>query len=364
MIALRPGRWAFAYNRRGIDAEHFSSNYFSAGKRVLIIAAGGFDPRATIVPEMLKNRGDAQFELILLREERPGAAVPLYERAEAAISKLQALFPQNRVIQCQIFSDDGALVAGYTIRTAVQDIDFDQYDDVVLDVSAMSLGASFPLAKILYQHADAHRIKNLHVFIATEPSLDAHVRASISDRVHSPLGFARSAYSSEPAAKLWIPQLRRGLTATMERIYTEISPDEVCPILPFPSSNIREPEDLIIEYGDLLGEDAWQVDARSIIYAAEDDPLDVYRTIVRITTERRDVFSALGDSEVILTPMGSKVLALGTLLSALELDLSVRYVETESYEVEKDFPESVKCEIISIWLHGGPIWMPKEAQSE
>lgn len=356
------GKWAFAYSRHGSDVDEFCAQYFTSNKRVLVLAAGGFDPRASKIPELLHRSGKANFRLVLIREQRPGAARALFARADAAIANVTAKFPDHNVVECEILADDGAVIAGYRIRSILNKFDFAEFDDVVVDLSALSLGASFPMTKILYSLAEAGKISNLHLLIAANVELDSHVHASTSDRVQSPLGFGHSTYADPPAAKLWIPQLQLKLSPALERIYNEVSPDEVCPILPFPARDIRLSDDLIVEYGESLDE-AWQVDSRSFIYATEFDPLDVYRTITRIVQERRDVFSVLGRSEVVLTPMGSKVVALGALLTALELDLSVSYVETESYELKKEFPKTYECESISIWLHGGPVWYPNNRRT-
>jgi hypothetical protein len=90
-----------------------------------------------------------------------------------------------------------------------------------------------------------------------------------------------------------------------------------------------------------------------LVYAAEDDPLDIYRTLLRIDDLRRPVFQASGGSLLVLSPVGSKVLALGTLMAALERNLPVVYLEAIGYEVAQ--PPSVgnaDPELIHVWLEG------------
>jgi hypothetical protein len=140
----------------------------------------------------------------------------------------------------------------------------------------------------------------------------------------------------------------------LETIYRTINPDDVCPILPFPSHDPRAGDSLIAHYLDEF-QSGWEVDGRDIIYAGENDPQDLYRTLRRLHELRRSVFQETGGSVVILSPMGNKALAIGALMAAYELEFAVAYVESEGYN-----PENVRVaadqgrapELIHLWLAG------------
>jgi hypothetical protein len=70
-------------------------------------------------------------------------------------------------------------------------------------------------------------------------------------------------------------------------------------------------------------EAGWEVDTRNIVYADEADPLDLYRTILRLDDLRKPVFKEVGGSLLVLSPLGSKIMALGALMGALERNLPV-----------------------------------------
>ena len=108
-----------------------------------------------------------------------------------------------------------------------------------------------------------------------------------------------------------------------------------------------------MEYAEEL-QDAWSVDVRDLVYADEKNPLDAYRTILRIDDARRRVFETVGGSQIILSPLGSKALALGTLMAALERDFTLLYVESIGYTLDKEPapPASDSDELVHIWLHG------------
>jgi hypothetical protein len=110
---------------------------------------------------------------------------------------------------------------------------------------------------------------------------------------------------------------------------------------------------LIEEYRDLLND--WEVDPRHILFAAESDPLDSYRSICDITEARRQTYKDLGGSSTVVSPLGSKMLSVGLMLAAIELNLKVPYVESLGFE-EADVPtapnDSSNFPLTHVWLHG------------
>jgi hypothetical protein len=130
---------------------------------------------------------------------------------------------------------------------------------------------------------------------------------------------------------------------------------EVCPILPFPAADPRLPDLLVNEYRDLLT--AWQVDFQNCFYAAEHDPLDLYRTIRRIERTRHRVFAEGNGSLITVSPTGSKILSVGALLASLEKDLPVLLIESVGYEVhlpafEQSVDELRAQNLVHVWIAG------------
>jgi hypothetical protein len=153
-----------------------------------------------------------------------------------------------------------------------------------------------------------------------------------------------------------MPQLRRGYRPVLDRIHDVLRPDDVVPVLPFPSQDPREGDRLIEHFANQLN--AWEVDSRNIVYSDETNPLDFYLTVLRIHDRRTPVFSSTVDSLLVLSPVGSKVLALGALMAAAERNLPVVYVEAAGYET--DFEETLdvthgESDIVHVWLLGDVI---------
>ena len=215
---------------------------------------------------------------------------------------------------------------------------------MVVDVSALSTGTSFPIIRYFVERISrGNGTTNLHVFVVHDPRLDASIRSIASDAPGYVHGFTGGLTLSDAAdvAKLWLPQLATGRRTALGRLYDFIEPHDTCPILPFPVSDPRICDALAEEYLTEL-EDTWSVDTRNIVYADEGDPLDLYRTILRLDDFRKQVFAETGGSMLVLSPLGSKVMALGALLAALERDLPVAYLESISYELETEVPEEIE----------------------
>ena len=161
------------------------------------------------------------------------------------------------------------------------------------------------------------------------------------------------------AAKLWLPQLAAGRRSALGRLYDFVAPHDTCPILPFPASNPRLGDALAEEYIVEL-ESTWAVDTRNIVYADESDPLDLYRTILRLDDRRKPVFAGAGGSLLVLSPLGSKVMALGALMAALERDLPVAHLEPIGYTLQASVPDGASS-LVHIWLEGDVYPAPRPA---
>ena len=153
--------------------------------------------------------------------------------------------------------------------------------------------------------------------------------------------------------------MAKGRRQALGRLYNFVEPHDTCPILPFPASDPRIGDVLAAEYLTEL-EITWSVDTRNIVYANDEDPLDLYRTILRLDDLRRPVFSEAGGSMLVLSPLGSKVMAMGALLAALERDLPIAHLESVTYEFGPDVPTEVEDpNFIHIWLEGDVYPQPR-----
>lgn len=350
-------RWDLAITHRGAELELFVEQYFNrAERRILLIAGAGFDPRTSLVAKALSAATKAELSALLIQEVRPESDPELVALATANLEQLTELVPESTTLLIDIFGTDNSVVGGRRAATQLSTQELDKYTDIVVDISALSVGPSFPMIRYLIDLVQVRKAApNLHVMVAHRPELDAKIRAIPTDSavpVHGFNGGSTLMSVNQRAARLWLPQLASGRAGTLRRLYESIRPDEVCAILPFPASHPRLGDSLLEE---LLGSDGfpWTMDARSIVHADEDDPLDLYRTVLRLHTLREPVFREVGGSHLVLSPVGSKVMALGALMAALEKDLPVVYLEDFSYELQGELDDSTPTpELMHVWLEG------------
>ena len=357
-------RWDPCIAHRGGEVDGFLAHYLGqADRRVFLVAGAGFDPRACVVASRL-GATSAVLRALLIKEERPNPPQSQVGRAEANTAALLAALTEAQVERIDIFGSDDAVVGGRNVINVLRQQNLGRVTDVVVDISALSVGTGFPIIRYFVERIVRGReATNLHIFVVHEPSLDADIRSTPSDGAGYVHGFKGRAtlYDKAEAARLWLPQLVRGRRRALGLLYDFVDPHDTCPILPFPADNPRV-GDLLAEEYLIEIEDTWSVDTRNIVYADEGDPLDLYRTILRLEDRRQPVFAETGGSTLILSPLGSKVMAVGALMAALERDLPVAYVEPEGYELGESVQTRMDgADLIHVWLEGDVYPEPRAA---
>lgn len=360
----RDCRWDPCIAHRAAGVDEFIADYFGdPSRRVLFLAGAGFDPRSIAVASRLAP-ARASVRAVLFQENRPKPAQGLVERATSNTGALTTAIGDHVVVPVEIFDAYGAVIGGRNVITALSGQMLEQVTDIVVDISALSVGTSFPIIRYLVERIErGPGSANLHVFVAHDPSLDTAIKSTPSDAPAYIHGFKGGSTldGSAAAAKLWLPQLAAGRRGALGRLHDFVGPHDTCPILPFPASNPRLGDSLAEEYL-IEFESSWSVDTRNIAYADEADPLDLYRTILRLDDLRKPVFQEVGGSLLVLSPLGSKVMALGALMAALERDLPVAYLEAIGYDLDASIPPtSVAPNLVHIWLEGDVYPQPRPA---
>lgn len=348
-------RWDPCISHRDSDARTFVSEFFADERRhPLLVCGAGFDPRATETAQLLHAAAQTRLSAHFIREGRPRPDSDLLTAAERNEASLRSLIPRNEVHHVPIFSEDEkSVVAGRRIVEMFRGCALAGITDIVVDMSALSTGVSFPLLRYLYDRATNElNFPNVHVMVSTSTHVDDAVQTQLMDRHQSVPGFGEdlglAAGMRRP--KLWLPQLAKRAMPALDLIHRAYDFEEICPIVPFPARDCRAVEELVEIFRGQITE-SWAVDDRDFLYAAEDDPLDLYRTILRIDTLRRATYDIEGGSLTVLSPLGTKAMALGALLAALDRDLPVVYVEAQRYKMI-DNANDEAFGLIHLWLTG------------
>ena len=87
---------------------------------------------------------------------------------------------------------------------------------------------------------------------------------------------------------------------------------------------------------------------------SERNPLDTYRTVSTLKQRYDATFADVYTPQIILSPVGSKVMAAGALMAAIEHNLVVRHVESLRYELDSGAADASAGPdmIVHVWLHG------------
>ncbi len=368
-----PERWSSYVLHEGADVSRFWSQRYGAGPRdVLLVVGRGFDPRMCFAAEtLLALGGEGRRDALLLEfDEGPDSPSQAYaERVAENATRLEELFASRGAIRrhpiAMLSADRRRISSRSAALVFKREDEVTAYGDIIVDISALPRSIYFPLiAKLLFlidRAAASSRTVNLHVVVGEDPSLDQRIGdvgiADAAEYVHLFRGGV-DLESTATHARLWLPLLGEGQGPKLERINDLVRPDEICPVLPFPSVDPRRADNLVLEYHRLLF-DEFRVEPRNFIYASESNPFQVYRHIRRAALQYVDALAPLGGCKVVLSSLTSKVLSIGALLVAYELkeakmNVGIAQVEVQGYEILDAAPATVppSTRLFDIWIAG------------
>ncbi|MBN8609175.1 MAG: hypothetical protein J0L92_01220 [Deltaproteobacteria bacterium] len=366
-------RWRDYFLRDGDGFDEFWKAFLAERKRnVLFVLGHGFDARMCDgIERVLSLGGEGTRDVALIAFDE-GAESPsqIYVAQRTANGeRLEKLVQGRGTIghrDIKMFSDDNRRIGARSIaQEFASSAEFRSYTDVVVDISALPRSLYMPLlAKLLAlfdgEAKDGEK-RNLHVIVSHSPAIDgAIVEEGLEESASYLFGFAAAALESESTSgqpKIWIPVLGKRQPAQLERINQFVMPDEICPLLPSPARDPREGDSIMIEYRELLF-DQLRVEPRNIIYAAESNPFEVYRQLMRSILHYDRALKPLGGCKVALSAMSSKLASMGVLLAAYELGrrdpkvtVGVAHVESQGYRVESN-GTAPSTTLFTMWLSG------------
>jgi len=366
-------RWDPYQLSYGSEFDTYWSNRLADGpRRLLFIVGRGFDARATLVPRRILGLGKvaALHGWILRYRNGQLDTANTQQKIDANAAAYAEIFGSGVTeIEIKMRGTGNSHVSSRNTRAAVnRSQELAQYTDVIVDVSAMprtiALTAIAQLIALLDQLVQSGDTSvNLHVVVAESVVSDRHhTSASLSDTVTSLVGFSGQLTSESTInlPRVWFPVLGEGQSARLERIRSELDPDEICPVLPFPSRDPRRGDRLIEEYRLLLFDD-FRVEPTNVLYASEYNPFEAYRQIYGAIDRYRDSLSDLGGCKVFMSPLSSKLLSVGALLACYDhrahsggpdkVNVGIPYVESATYGEPGDAVDE-GIEVYSLWLRG------------
>ena len=368
MTQHEPFRWK---NYNLIEPEHFEDFWKSHNaeeNKILFILGHGFDPRMCIGFQSILNNHSGSIDLMVVKYGNQ-LEPRLTAKARENLDKLLSLISKKvQKIDCNLetTSKNKTTAESRKITKIFSDkIDFVNYSDIIVDISALPITLYFPLCgKIIHmleQMDKKKNIPNFHIIVAENQLIDSKIKEiEIEDRANYLYSFASNlGKEADGKPNVWIPLLGENTDKHLEKIQTLVNPEEICPLFPSPSINPRRGDDLILEYVDLFSK--LNVETRNFVYGAEQNPFEAYRQIMETIHNYPKVFVSKGGCNVALSALTSKLLTLSAFFVAIEMkakkDLSVgiAHISAKTYDVDYAIFDSEiinKSKLFSLWVSG------------
>ena len=338
-------------------------------REILFVLGRGFDPRALKAIRQISGLG-ALLRVWLLAFESGQEDSP--RRRELTVRNREALTDlvgEENIVQLPV-SIGMAGHANATSRSTRSAISRQgttaTVDDVVVDISAMPrVVALSAIAKLMHDQDAAgasRKSTNLHVVAAESVRTDLDARGSLMDDVTSLVGFSGrlNEESTEHVPRVWFPVLGERQQERLQLIQSHLNPDEICPVVPFPSRDPRRGDQIIAEHIDLLFED-FRVEPSNILRASEFNPFEAYRQLFLAMERYRRALTELDGCKAYVSPLSSKLLSVGALLACYDhqfgdiigkkLNVGMPYVETSVY-ADPHLGDDVESALYSMWIRG------------
>ena len=245
----------------------------------------------------------------------------------------------------------------------------ENYTDIIVDISALPRGIYFSLIgkllSLIEVNTNLEKVQNFFVITAENAELDKNIFDSEpDDELSYVFGFlGGSELTSEKKPTIWLPILGEGQRRQIQAAHGKVKPEELCPVLPFPSKNPRRSDKLMIEYHQLLF-DELSIESQNIIYVQEQNPFEVYRTLYYTVVNYDYSLKVLGGCDVVISAFSSKLLSIGALMVAFEfkmqpdsIKVGILNVDSSGYDINSDgYSKSLidQTELFITWLAGEP----------
>jgi hypothetical protein len=366
-------RWENNFIRKGAEFSQFWTDYLASSERnVCYIMGIGFDPRTNHgISKIFSLEGKGVRKCIafkykkdnLVQDRTPNQHVLKHtEVLEKFLKETVGIDPVYKDLITR--SDEDKSIASISSSKIINSADLEGFTDIIVDISAMSRGVFLPLINKMLFLIDQQTSpkQNLHIVVAENPVLDSAIEdKGVEEQMTFPHGFRISDIAkTDEYSKIWIPMLGEGQLEQFKIINKELEPVAVCPVLPFPSINLKRGDNLINYYQDYLFNDP-DFEPNNIIYADEQNPFQIYRLLTRTIDQYHNTFKILGGCKIILSTLSSKLMTIGAFMAFYESKkqdkiVGIAHVESIDHHLDDQCrTENSENDILyEIWLTGEP----------
>ncbi|MBQ7358987.1 MAG: hypothetical protein IJW63_02695 [Lachnospiraceae bacterium] len=337
-----------------IEGEDEIRAHFEGENETLLIAGKGFDPRATKGLECIQNVVKQLSVCIIDYEDKGIRENKLHEsRSEENMKRIEQICKNKKLFYRKVpqYSKQNSskvLVISESVREAFNGESIQQYKNIIIDISAMPRAVVFSLIKrVLKIKSECQKV---YIVVCENSEWDEKINPVIVEESAEYLqGFNTFSMSQDNSIEqtIWIPMLGMNEENAFQIIYNFLDPVEICPVVPFPSTDIHRGEAILRSYGEELFR-VHNIDKRNIIYVPENHPVLIYQKLydtVRYYEKAlaREVHSGNG-YKYAFSSQSSKLIDLGMLLAILCLEeqsikVGIVVVENQGYSSNEEYSE-------------------------
>lgn len=319
-------------------------------ENALLIVGKGFDPRAVRMLEILKEHLQGQnVWLIDYRNITTRQNVDHESRSRKNAESVKVMcenisLDEKTVLEYSGQSGKKVLVISESVREVFAKDTLEKYKNILIDVSAMPRSVSFSIIKRVL---DIKGKEQEFFILASENSgYDDKISPRIvEDSAQYLPGFNTFSMSSEADDDdvIWLPALGMNMEHAFDIIVNYLKAVEICPLVPFPSKNIRRSEDILRNQGEKLFRE-YGVEKRNIIYIPEKYPILVYKKLCDTVHYYKKALEIdeLHPVKFVFSSQSSKLVDIGIFLAAFELagegvKVGFVVVENEGYDSQTEY---------------------------
>lgn len=345
------------------DMDSFLLNYYNDKEKVILYILGkGFDPRQNNgIAKLLRHNQGASIECLIVdyKLERYPTYKRLIERNNEELKRL--LSDKIRIINLQV---DLLIDYGLGIRNLnrnLQSLNIEKFTDIIVDISAMPKSIYFNIINSLFFKINNNGI-NLFAMVSENIEMDRAIQEKSLGEVGPMFGFSGK-YGREAIIDpliVSIPIMGESRFEALKKTNYEINAEAHCPILPFPSRDLRRSDNLLKEYHNLF-DNILRMSASDFSYVDERNPFELYITICGLIDNYKKSLKPLDRDFIFgISLFASKLLSLGVLLVALDekkkSEITIFNVNVDEYAINVDDKTFISMnnnsELFMIWIDG------------
>lgn len=334
-----------------LEGEQSIKSHFSKIDNLLLILGKGFDPRECRLLEQLKPvvpkltvclvdyTDPATVRKNTRNESRSQRNYEYFLEMSKGLKRIELKMPMYRGKTTK-----KTLVISESVRACMTHELLKTYQDIAVDISAMPRGVGFSVVKRLLDIKTDHQ--KLHILVCENSEYDDRIKPTIVDEsAEYLLGFNTFSMSMEQNDEetVWFPLLGLHEERAFNIIASYLKPIEICPVVPFPSMDIRRGENILRSCGNVLFQE-YAVERRNIIYVPENHPLLIYEKLYDTVRYYEKAFSIDKNQakKYAFSSQSSKLMDIGLLLAVVDLNresikAGVVVVENEGYDTGGDY---------------------------